>query len=284
MKLGGKESYRSTRFVHGPRALAAEIWNAAWIGVKVHFRYTAWLVADIVATPAWLALFITPVLLFLPREQWGDPTVLNTFFWAMVLWDVIGAGLWSFGMAIRREQQIGTLEFLMLTNASRVVVFSRNLFTRLLSLAMGAVYMYVFFTLLFGANIMLNDILGVILTLLVGLFSAMGFGLLYGALVFRYKNVGPLTNILQFVLIGLCGIFYPVTVLPEQLRPLSYTLPFTYVSDLLRHHAMGTPTIMPVHVEWTVLLLYTLALLAAGFAIIKMVERSLKKKGLLGAY
>jgi len=72
----------------------------------------------------------------------------------------------------------------------------------------------------------------------------MGFGLVYGALVLRFKNVGPLNNLLQFIIMGLCGAFFPITSLPENMKALSYTIPHTYAADLLRHYSMGSPTIL----------------------------------------
>ncbi|ABL78795.1 ABC transporter permease [Thermofilum pendens] len=277
------ESSRSTR-VEGLRGLLLEFEAAALAGLKNYFRYAAWLVSDIVTTPAWLILLIVPILLFLPKERWSDQVVLNTLFWGMILWDVVGAGLWSFGMTIRREQQTGTLEFLLITNANRAVLFSRSLYSRLISLPLSILYTYAIFTAIFGVNVLLLEPLHAVAALFVGLVASMGFGLLYGAAVFRFKNVGPLTSILQFVFLGLCGVFFPVTALPEPLRIPAYLLPFTYTGDLLRHHAAGTETLLPVGLEWIVFLAETAAYLVAGFASLALVEKNLKRKGLLGAY
>ncbi|MEM3893278.1 MAG: ABC transporter permease [Thermofilum sp.] len=283
MKRGGRESYPSTRTA-GFHRLLLEVRAAVEAGVKVHFRYIAWLISDIIATPAWLVLFVTPVLLFLPREQWSNPVTLNFFFWGYILWDFVAAGLWSFGMAIRREQQLGTLEFLMVTNANRAILFSRSVYPRMISLSIGILYVYAFFKALFGVDVVLRSPLGVVAVLLTGMLTALGFGLVYGALVFRFKNVGPLNNVLQFVFLGLCGIFYPVSNLPEPLRSIALAVPFTYVADLLRFYAMEYPAVLPSALEWAVLLTYTLGLIALGVALLKAVEGNLKKTGGLGAY
>uniref|UniRef100_A0A7C4BA27 ABC transporter permease n=1 Tax=Thermofilum pendens TaxID=2269 RepID=A0A7C4BA27_THEPE len=284
MRPGGGGSFRSTRFARGARALLLEVKAAAEAGLKNYFRYSAWLVTDIVTTPAWLVLLVTPILLFLPRERWSDPLTLNFIFWGFILWDVVSAGLWSFGMAIRREQQAGTLEFLMLTNASRAVLFSRNLYPRSLGLALSLVYVYAFFRAIFGVEVLLLNPLGVAVVLLAGMAASLGFGLVYGALVFNFKNVGPLNNILQFVLLGLSGVFLPLTLYPEPLRTAALASPFTYVADLLRFYAMGAQTVLDPAAEWLALALYTAALLLAGTASLSLVERRLKKTGGLGAY
>lgn len=283
MKRGRKVSSPSTRATL-LQSILLEVRASAEVGVKTYFRYVAWLIADIVSTPAWLVLFVLPVLLFLPKEQWSDPTTLNFIFWGFILWDVVAAGLWSFGMAIRREQQLGTLEFLMVTNANRAILFSRSLYPRVISLAASLLYVYAFFRALFSVDVMLRNPLGVAAVLLIGLFTSLGFGLVYGALVFRFKNVGPLNNVLQFILFGLSGIFYPVSRMPEPLRIVALSLPFTYVVDLLRLYAMEYPTTLPPVVEWAVLLAYTLGLIAVGVASLSFIELNLKKRGGLGAY
>uniref|UniRef100_A0A7C3SN68 ABC transporter permease n=2 Tax=Thermofilum pendens TaxID=2269 RepID=A0A7C3SN68_THEPE len=284
MQPGGGGSSRSTRFARGARATLLEVRAAAEAGLKSYFRYVAWLVTDVITTPAWLVLFVTPVLLFLPKEQWGDPRTLNFFFWGFILWDVVSAGLWSFGMAVRREQQMGTLEFLMLTNASRAVLFSRNLYPRMLGLALSLVYVYAFFRVIFGVEVLLLNPLGVAAVLLVGMAASLGFGLVYGALVFNFKNVGPLNSILQFVLLGLSGVFFPPALYPEPLRTLALATPFTYVADLLRFYAMSAQTVLDPAAEWLTLTLYTAALLLAGTASLSLVERRLKRTGGLGTY
>jgi len=266
------------------RSLFQELQAAASVSVRIYLRYPAWLVADIVTTPAWLVLFILPILLFLPREQWSNPQTLTMLFWGWIFWDIVSAGLWNFGNAIRREQQMGTLEFLMLTNASRAILFSRDIFSRIVSLALSLTYVYAFFTLLFNVKVVVINPVGVALSLLIGLFTAMGFGLLYGALVLRFKQVGPLNNILQFIILGLSGAFFPVTALPESARVAALALPFTYSIDLLRHYSMATPTLLPVTLEFVVLISYTALLLALGISAVKLVENRLKATGRLGTY
>ncbi|QOJ78744.1 ABC transporter permease [Infirmifilum lucidum] len=284
MRRKGGGSSQSTRFVKGFRALIVEATWTAKAALKIYFRYSAWLVSDVIATPAWLVLLLFPALMFLPRDQWSNPTVLNMFFWAMILWDIVSAGLWGFGMAIRREQQTGTLEYILLTNANRAVLFSRFLASRIVSLGLTLAYTYVFFVLLFNTSVIAHDVALVAAVLLVGLFTSMGFGLVYGSLVLKFKNVGPLNNILQFVLLGLSGIFFPVSSLPSPVQLVSLLIPFTYVSELLRYHAMRYPTLLPVSLEWCILLVMTVLLDLAGVTLIRVVEHRLKRTGELAHY
>ncbi|MCS7105449.1 MAG: ABC transporter permease [Thermofilaceae archaeon] len=284
MKRKGGESFQNTKFTTGVRTGLLELKAAAETGVRIYFRYPAWLIADIITTPAWLVLLVLPILLFLPREQWTNQETLTMLFWGWIFWDIVSAGLWNFGNAVRREQQTGTLEFLLLTNTNRAILFSRDIFSRFISITLSLAYVYFFFTTIFGVQALILNPFGVAASLLVGLFVSMGFGLVYGALVLRFKNVGPLNNILQFILLGLGGAFFPVTSLPEYLRLVSYALPHTYAADLLRHYGMGTETLLPLPQEWAIMLAYTFTLLVLGIKALETVEKKLKRSGQLGTY
>ena len=278
------QSTRRVRFVKELCSFILEIKASAYLGLKTYFRYPAWIAADIITTPLWILVFILPILLFLPKEMWRNPQVINFFYWAMIMWDIVSAGLWSFGMAIRREQQTGTLEFLFLTNANRAVMFARSIFTRMLTLSISITYMTAIFMLLFGTPISFVNPMGIIAVLLLGLLVSCGFGELYGALVFRFKNVGPVTNILQFVILGISGIFFPITSIPDPYRVISYLSPFTYIADMVRHEAMSLPTLLPVWMEWMLLVLLAVVLNFVGLKTIQWIEKNLKIRGELGAY
>lgn len=288
---GARASSASTRVVgvaarrvRGLWARLLEVKASAWIGLTLYFRYPAWIVADIVTTPIWLIVFILPALLFMPKSQWGNPVTLNFLFWAMTFWGVVGAGIWSFGNAIRWEQEAGTIEALFLTNASRAMLFARRIFSGLLSIALDTAYTALFFILLFNAPLYFNNPLGVAAALIVGLLISAGFGLSYGALVLRFKNVGPLNNVVQFILLGVSAIFYPVTAVPEPFRAIVYASPYTYVANLLRHEAMGEATILPLLQEWLLVTLLAAVFLAAGVYTLRRVEENLKKRGELATY
>ncbi|OYT31016.1 MAG: hypothetical protein B6U94_04580 [Thermofilum sp. ex4484_79] len=268
----------------GLMSLLLEVYATAVRAYKIYFRYTAWFLADLITTPIWILVLLLPILMFLPKSEWNNPVTINFFFWAMVMWDIVSAGLWSFGQAIRREQQTGTLEFLFLTNANRAIVFARSIFTTSLDIVIRFIYMIIVFKLLFNVGILLLNPLGLIFVFIIGLFIAMGFGQIYGAMVLRFKNVGPATNILQFLILGISGIFFPVSKLPFSLRIVSLFSPFTYIADLTRFMAMGTRTILDPVMELTLLIVLAIILDAMGLWIIRYVENKLKRTGQLGAY
>ena len=61
-------------------------------------------------------------------------------------------------------------------------------------------------------------------------------------------------------------------------------LPFTYLADLLRHEAMGIPTVFPVFIEVIIVVAYAVIANLVGYAILLYIEKRMKKVGKLGFY
>jgi len=276
----GLVSYLSTRM----RQLLLEAYAAAYMGYKVYFRYPMTILSDVVTTPLWTIIFLVPILLFLPREQWSNPITYEFFYWGMIFWDIVSMALWGIGSVVRSEQQLGTIEYLFLSNANRVVMFLSRVATRVLTLMLDACYFAAAIYLLFGVWVRVVNPFLLILVMLLSLYAAVGFGALYAALVLKLKSPGALSNILQFVIMGLSGVFFPVSRLPEQVRPAAYVLPFSYGVDLVRAAAIGTETMLSLPAEILVLAVYGLLLNAAGLLVLKHIEASSKRTGKLGAY
>ncbi|HNZ95088.1 MAG TPA: ABC transporter permease, partial [Sphaerochaeta sp.] len=63
----------------------------------------------------------------------------------------------------------------------------------------------------------------------------------------------------RFPMLFLCGLFIPISSLPLVLRPLSFCLPLTYGTDLLRGAITGVRAFTPV-ISFGMLLVFSVAL------------------------
>lgn len=90
-----------------------------------------------------------------------------------------------------------------------------------------------------------------IVSTFLGLFVAVSVSEVFEAQTF--------SNFFRFPMIFLCGLFFPVDVLPVFLRPLSYLLPLTYGVDIL-HGAIQGKNTMPVSLDFLALALFCVAL------------------------
>ncbi|OYT28778.1 MAG: hypothetical protein B6U94_08205 [Thermofilum sp. ex4484_79] len=266
------------------RSRLLEVYASAYASMKIYFRYPMWFISDIVTTPLWIVIIFMPILLFLPESEWRNPEIIEAMYWGMIFLDLISLTLWGIGMSIRREQQQGTIEYLFITNASRAVIFSNRVFSRILSLLMDVAYIALIINLIFGVSITIVNPIELFVYLAISVLLALGLGMMYGAVVLYLKNPGALNNILQFIILGLGGIFIPPSRMPYPLNIVSLAIPFSYAIDLVRNAAMGTQTMIDKNLEIFILLVSTMASIITGRYILSKLEEVNKRSGKLGTY
>jgi ABC-2 type transport system permease protein len=84
-------------------------------------------------------------------------------------------------------------------------------------------------------------------------------GLFVAVAVSEVFEAQTFSNFFRFPMIFLCGLFFPIELLPRLLRPVSYLLPLTYGADALRAAVTGMNT-MPLTLDFSVLFGYCVAL------------------------
>ncbi|MGI6653496.1 MAG: ABC transporter permease [Christensenellales bacterium] len=94
--------------------------------------------------------------------------------------------------------------------------------------------------------------------LMIALTSALT-GLLIAVSAKQVFEAQTFSNFFRFPMLFLCGLFIPISSLPLVLRPVSYCLPLTYGTDILRSTIAGTNTLPPL-LSFGVLLLFSAAL------------------------
>lgn len=143
------------------------------------------------------------------------------------------------------------LELLMLAKTSGAVLFGTvNAFV--------PVVMAVFMADLSGViwwQLLLAVVLIAISSTFLGLFIAVSVTEVFEAQTF--------SNFFRFPMVFLCGLFFPVEMLPLLLRPLAYVLPLTYGADLL-HGAVNAANQMPVVLSLTALVVCCSVLFAVS--------------------
>jgi ABC-2 type transport system permease protein len=109
-----------------------------------------------------------------------------------------------------------------------------------------------------------------------------GFGLFIAALTMRIKSYNTLSNLVFFGFMILTGALFPVTVIPMPFRYVSLAIPFTYFNDLMRHAALGSPTLFPSTPEFAVAVLLSISMLLVGFFTFNEIEKEARFRGSIG--
>lgn len=78
-------------------------------------------------------------------------------------------------------------------------------------------------------------------------------GLLLAGIARSSESVVALGQVVQFPMMFLSGILFPIELLPDFLRPVANALPLTYLGDALRQTMLGAPALFPLWVDFAVL-------------------------------
>jgi len=93
--------------------------------------------------------------------------------------------------------------------------------------------------------------------------SSTFLGLFIAVSVSEVFEAQTFSNFFRFPMLFLCGLFFPIAMLPIWLRPVSYILPLTYGADLL-HAAVNRTGKLPLGLDFVLLALFCAGLFAVS--------------------
>ena len=151
--------------------------------------------------------------------------------WATYMW--LSIILWGPGTSLRTEQIRGSLEAIFLTPASRLVV----LFGPAISQLIWAVWIFVVVGVAlwigFGVSIGPLEALRALTVIAIGIPALYAIGALFAAVVLRFGEVSSLVQAVRGLFTAVCGMSFPIIVLPEWAQRVALSLPPTYlIADL----------------------------------------------------
>lgn len=216
-------------------------------------------------------------------ETAGTTDIIGYLFLGMLALNLASAGFWGVAFSIRMELDAGTLEPGWLTPTRRETFIVGMAGAALLVAVVSTVILVLIGIWLFGAG--LAPRLAIALPVLaIASIGVLGIGYLVGAVVLRMREANFFVDAADFIFVALSGAAFPILVLPDAVRWISYLLPTTHALDLMRVAALGTPPLLPLAVEWTMLAVTSVALLLLGRATWLRTEHRLRVRGTLGQH
>ncbi len=200
-----------------------------------------------------------------------------------VLSNFISAVFWGMGYALKNDMDSGVLESNWLAPIPRPVLLIGHTITNLTVTTATSIVMLIIGALLFGFQINGNTLSAIVVAIpmLLGLY---GFGFMFAAVVMVMREANTLTDVGSFLLQIFSGANFPVTVLPKWLLPLALILPLTYGFDAVRGLLLGTNTLLPILLEYIVMLIFMAAMIAIGLLAFRRLERHVRQRGTLGMH
>jgi ABC-2 type transport system permease protein len=147
--------------------------------------------------------------------------------------NVMMSGLTALGAALARERESGTLAGVLMAPIARTAIILgktisftiRNLFQGAITITMAI--------LIFGITIRGNPLL-IAGILVIGTVSFLGLGIVATAITKEQESAQLILGLLQFPMMFLSGVLFPIEQMPSFLQSVSKVLPLTYAVDALR--------------------------------------------------
>lgn len=232
--------------------------------------------------------FVTNISSQAEELQGASRNPAGVVIYGFILFMFLSDTMWTIGYNIRHEQVQGTLEQLYLSPASKFAslisrVANTLIWTGLLTLAASALMVAMIGRLPFE-----NPLLGIYL-LIMNLMGTFGLGFAFAALTLRIRETAQtMANLLQFVFLVLCAMFFPFSALPEFLRLVARVIPMAYGVDAFRATMMGYPQgfpeLAPIEVEIVIVTVFGLLMPILGYYLYRLAEDHARRSGSLSAF
>jgi len=160
---------------------------------------------------------------------------------------VLGTGiltLWScicFSSAgdIERERFMGTLQVIYCTPTDfKIIMFGKILSNTILGLVPFGISFAVV-RLFFNGKLYIKEPMAFTAAMLITIVSFIGISLVFSGFFTLSRSSRMLMNCIEYPIFILCGILFPIEMLPRWTRPISYILSPTWAAKVLRMSVEG---------------------------------------------
>lgn len=164
----------------------------------------------------------------------------------------------SFQFLNLREK--GIIRGLGVTPLSRSVILSSEILMRLIIALIQTILIILLGKWLFGVQIT-GNLLQVFGIVIIGALSFISLGYMLITFANSMESGRGIVQVVQFPMLFLSGIFFPVEFFPSYIKPIIKALPLTYLGNALREVMVGIPSQTSMQRNIIILLLWTLVTL-----------------------
>lgn len=179
---------------------------------------------------------------------------------------VVTGTLSGLAAAIAREKEQGTMDGMMVAPVSRnTIVIGKTLAQTVRGMAQAFVILALS-TLFFGVRVYGSPIL-MIVVMVLGVTSFAGIGIIATSIAPEQETAMMMMTLLQFPMMFLSGIIFPMEQLPGWLQSVGKMLPLYYAADALRKVIVLGASFSQIYWDVVVLILYAAVTLGVAIPI-----------------
>jgi len=162
--------------------------------------------------------------------------------------------------AIAYERDVGTLTGFLVAPIHRISIIAGKVLGHVIQGLIQGVSSLILAILLFGITIH-GNILWVLLTLFLGVFSFVGLGIVLTSVAEDEQTASMIMMTLTMPMLFLSGIFFPIQMMPSFMQTIAYCLPFTYAIDAIRRIMIFGVALTSVGVDLLVMISFGVVML-----------------------
>ncbi len=184
---------------------------------------------------------------------------------------------------MRNEQLFGTLEYYMLSPTG---VFGMLFYSAAWGFVLNTINAVVIILVGFGLGVsFINaNIVGALIIIIELLISTLGLSMIAGGIVMITKQGNPISFFFSTITTLLSGTVFPISILPQYIKDLSYAIPLTFALNGLRAALLSAATLSQLVHYFIILLIFDVILLPLGAFIYKIGFDIARKQGTLSEY
>jgi len=243
---------------------------------------------------SWVGIFLSVLIFYYISRLFGkiESPYLAEYggeyfpfvFIGIMLSGYLALALGSFSVNIRNEQLTGTLEAMFATPAKPSTIISSISLWNFIFNSISIVIYLLFGIFIFGINLSKANFMGAFIILFLTILSLSSIGIISAAFTMVFKRGDPVAWLLNLSSAFFSGVYFPVNILPDNLRIISNLIPVTYSLRGLRNALLlghGFKALMP---DMVILLVFCVILLPLSLLIFNYATKKSKITGSLTHY
>jgi ABC-2 type transport system permease protein len=211
---------------------------------------------------------ITPIKADVKGTVPGEMNYFSFVAPGLLMMIVMMGAMTGIPRAIAHEKEIGTFDGILAAPVNEIsIIMGKTLAQTVRGFIQGIIVM-VIAMLIFGVSVQ-GSLLLTAAVLLLGIFSFIGLGILLTALSNNEETAMILMTVLQFPMMFLTGVFFPIQQMPWFMQYISQLLPLTYAVTAMRKVMILGAGIQDIVPEVAILIVFGAVMLAIAIPVFR---------------
>ncbi len=282
----------SAERAHPITAWLRSVWAVTWRDVRTTTRYKSWFIASLI----WPIIYPFS-LVFVGRGLAGPSgeglgrfaelaqtsDYQSFIILGSLAWMFVNINLWMGGLSLMTDRTRGTFDTHWTMPVSKLSLVVGATFASLILNFVPMVISIAFYAAIGWLQVSGSPIDIAIAILLVIPFL-LGFLLCFSAFTVRFREAGMLVQVMRTVFAILCGLQFPLAVLPPGLQSIGRAIPLTHFIDVVRSVVIQGASVRDHSSSIGYVAVSGLIMIVVGVLAFELVRASVRRTGLVTGY